>query len=483
MRFVSYVALLAAGVSSIAVAQSGNCLKPQPVLSGDTPFSNLATFQAQLARSTAGFGEAYIHKAGWFAFTPDVTGQYIIGVCGASVDTKLGIAESCPFDPDLAWDTLAYNDDACAFTGGAGLWASKLFPGNPGRPFNFELTAGFTYLICVGGYASTTPPATGSLSIELLPPPVDTCAEAVTASLGANTLPMFDHAPDLPVECGGVLYDIGKPSYLRFTAPAAGTYIVDTCAQPTDTVVAVLGSCGDGGSVLACNDDDCGSASRVRFTAGAGETVWIAAGLYNTAALPPSSLVLTIAAAQPPADPCSAIIDLGVGANTVALNSALPDLVVGGAQTVVIHKANYLRFTAPQSGTYRLDTCQAQGFDSIVAWLSSCGDPDSVRGLNDDGCGVTGGSSRLEFTTLGGQAHLFGLGTWSAVEPLPPTSPLRITFIAPAANPADVDGDGRVDGVDLALLLGNWMGSGAGDIDGSGTVNGSDLAVLLNSWG
>jgi hypothetical protein len=156
---------------------------------------------------------------------------------------------------------------------------------------------------------------------------------------------------------------------------------------------------------------------------------------------------------------------------------------VGGAQTVVIHKANYLRFTAPQSGTYRLDTCQAQGFDSIVAWLSSCGDPDSVRGLNDDGCGVTGGSSRLEFTTLGGQAHLFGLGTWSAVEPLPPASPLRITFIAPAANPADVDGDGRVDGVDLALLLGNWMGSGAGDIDGSGTVNGSDLAVLLNSWG
>jgi hypothetical protein len=37
--------------------------------------------------------------------------------------------------------------------------------------------------------------------------------------------------------------------------------------------------------------------------------------------------------------------------------------------------------------------------------------------------------------------------------------------------------------VDLALLLGNWMGSGAGDVDGSGTVDGSDLAVLLNSWG
>ena len=115
MRLAVIAALAAVGLSSLCAAQSQSCLKPQPVLAGDTPFANGVAFSAQLARSTAGFGEAYIHKAGWFAFTPDVTGQYIIGVCGASVDTKLGIAESCPFDPDLAWDTLAYNDDACAF--------------------------------------------------------------------------------------------------------------------------------------------------------------------------------------------------------------------------------------------------------------------------------------------------------------------------------------------------------------------------------
>ena len=51
------------------------------------------------------------------------------------------------------------------------------------------------------------------------------------------------------------------------------------------------------------------------------------------------------------------------------------------------------------------------------------------------------------------------------------------------ANPADINGDGVVNGNDLAILLSNWGGSGAGDIDGSGTVNGSDLAILLSSWG
>jgi hypothetical protein len=482
MRLAVIAALAAVGLSSLCAAQSQSCLKPQPVLAGDTPFANGVAFSAQLARSTVGFGEAYIHKAGWFAFTPEVTGQYIIGVCGASVDTKLAIAEACPVHPDLAWDTLAYNDDACAFAGGPGLWASRLFPGNPGRPFNFELSAGFTYLICVGGYAAATAPAAGTLSIDLLPPPVDTCAVATVGTLGANAVPMYETAPDLSLECGGVLYDIGNASYLRFTVPTGGSYIVDTCDQTTDTVLAVLRSCGDGATSFACNDDDCGSASRVSFAAEAGETVWIAAGLYNTAALPPATLTVRIAPAQPPLDPCTSIGTIGIGSNTVPLNSALPDLVVSGGGGAVLHKVNYLRFAAPQAGTYRIDTCPAQGFDSLIACLGTCNDGASVIEVDDDGCGVTGGPSRLTFAATSGQSVLFGVGAWSAVEPLPATAVVRVTFVAPPANPADLDGNGRVDGVDLALLLGNWLGGGVGDVDRSGVVDAADLARLLNAW-
>ncbi|HMN95261.1 MAG TPA: hypothetical protein PKC43_03490 [Phycisphaerales bacterium] len=49
--------------------------------------------------------------------------------------------------------------------------------------------------------------------------------------------------------------------------------------------------------------------------------------------------------------------------------------------------------------------------------------------------------------------------------------------------PADLDGDGVVNGADLGILLGNWGVGGLGDLDGNGVVDGADLGLLLGSWG
>jgi len=51
-----------------------------------------------------------------------------------------------------------------------------------------------------------------------------------------------------------------------------------------------------------------------------------------------------------------------------------------------------------------------------------------------------------------------------------------------AAVPGDLDGDGLVNGTDLAILLGNWGGTGAGDVDGDGVVDANDLGALLSYW-
>ena len=60
----------------------------------------------------------------------------------------------------------------------------------------------------------------------------------------------------------------------------------------------------------------------------------------------------------------------------------------------------------------------------------------------------------------------------------------RVFGIACAvANPADLNGDGVVNGADLGALLGNWGNAGTGDLDGNGVVNGADLGILLGSWG
>ena len=51
----------------------------------------------------------------------------------------------------------------------------------------------------------------------------------------------------------------------------------------------------------------------------------------------------------------------------------------------------------------------------------------------------------------------------------------------------DLNDDGHVNGIDLAIVLGNWGACGAGacvaDIDRDGWVNGVDLAIVLGSWG
>ena len=49
--------------------------------------------------------------------------------------------------------------------------------------------------------------------------------------------------------------------------------------------------------------------------------------------------------------------------------------------------------------------------------------------------------------------------------------------------PADLTGDGSVDGQDLGVLLGNWGGTGAGNLNGDASVDGQDLGILLGAWG
>ncbi|MBX3355703.1 MAG: hypothetical protein KF724_08395 [Phycisphaeraceae bacterium] len=53
--------------------------------------------------------------------------------------------------------------------------------------------------------------------------------------------------------------------------------------------------------------------------------------------------------------------------------------------------------------------------------------------------------------------------------------------------PSDLDGNGVVNGADLALVLGSWGDAShslpIGDINGDGVVNGLDLALVLGSWG
>ncbi|MEY3025139.1 MAG: hypothetical protein RL136_1536 [Planctomycetota bacterium] len=49
--------------------------------------------------------------------------------------------------------------------------------------------------------------------------------------------------------------------------------------------------------------------------------------------------------------------------------------------------------------------------------------------------------------------------------------------------PGDFDGNGVVDGADLAVLLNGWGSGGVTDLNGDGSTDASDMAILLNNFG
>ncbi len=59
-------------------------------------------------------------------------------------------------------------------------------------------------------------------------------------------------------------------------------------------------------------------------------------------------------------------------------------------------------------------------------------------------------------------------------------APALISIAPPVFG--DLDGDRLVNGRDLAMLLGQWGGSGNADLSGNGVVGGDDLAYLLGAW-
>lgn len=63
------------------------------------------------------------------------------------------------------------------------------------------------------------------------------------------------------------------------------------------------------------------------------------------------------------------------------------------------------------------------------------------------------------------------------------TSPkLTIVYTPPVQVVGDLTGEGKVNGADLAYLLGKWGSAGPGDFDGNGIVDAGDLSILLGAW-
>jgi len=84
----------------------------------------------------------------------------------------------------------------------------------------------------------------------------------------------------------------------------------------------------------------------------------------------------------------------------------------------------------------------------------------------------------------GGTANVIFSGT---IERIVGVAGLSGTLVAASAanDPVgDLNGDGTVNGADLAIMLADWGDAGVpADLDGNGVVDGADLSILLGNWG
>ena len=338
------------------------------------------------------------------------------------------------------------------------------------------------------------------------PPDYNPCAtNNPQFALGANNLSLNQTTSttlNVTTPCG---FQIFKANYFKYTAPIAGVYTFSTTGSGADTRMAIMNDCQSSAIAIACNDDAGGTlGSQCSVELPAGSSVYCVIGSAVEGTNLPSPIAATLVA--PPTPDCSTAVAVQFGNNDFSNSGQTADLVVKTSNTggtAVIYDAKWHLFTPAVTGAYSFSVCGSNN-DTKMALAAACptfGTIFNSIAYNDDqcacgtGCGTTtqnDWASRLDATNAGlplttelvaGQSYYLLVGSYSTTSG---TVTGNLTIDGPPqppANPADLNGDGVVDALDLADLLAAWGStSGVADINQDGIVDALDLAEVLSGW-
>ena len=482
-RTITEIAWETTAATAISVGDTGSgggtydpCNPANQSLSvgGNTVGINAAAADLGLGGCSAGL-TAY--KANYFKFVAPETRNYDISACASTENTVMAVLNGCAAGSAV----LACNDNFCGTASQITLSAS----------------AGTTYYVAIGSASSTA--LTGPVPVSITPwyQPCDPANP--TVAVGANSKAVNQTtAGDLTV--GSMV--ISKANYYKFTPTQDGTWSFSTCATGAATRMAILGDCVPGATVLASDDNSCGSSASCSAALTNGVPVYVVVGGEGSDIPSPIGIVVS----GPPVGACVSAAAASYGTNAF-------DVSVGnnGAQTVqsnatdtataTINQSLWFKFTPSATGAFSFQTCGASG-DTMLAIGTGCptiGARFNTIAFNDDApCasgvtlrsfidatnnGATGTFAGFPLTQdlVAGTTYYICVGAYSATAVI--TGSLEIS--GPQGNPcpADLDNDGAVTGADLGLLLGAWGTAGPGDLDGDGVVTGADLGQLLGAWG
>ncbi|MDC0680585.1 MXAN_6577-like cysteine-rich protein [Sorangium atrum] len=187
-----------------------------------------------------------------YGFTAPSDGLYVFDTFGSSFDTLVHVhAGTC------GGEVLGCNDNT------TGLQSRVVVP----------LVAGQETVVVVDG---SGPAATGAFTLNIgLFEGDGTCETPI--DLG-STVPRTEMGSTLHQPNSGTpscTMSSGNDRVYRFTAPADGTYVIDTLSSTFDTVLHVHDGDSCAGRELACNDNTNGVTSRVTVPLTAGQVITI----------------------------------------------------------------------------------------------------------------------------------------------------------------------------------------------------------------
>lgn len=320
-------------------------------------------------------------RSSWHFFTPSVSGNFTISLCGSNFDTVLSLHSGC------SGSILACDDDTC---GSQSLIVAPL-------------AAGTTYYLRVAAQGSTP----GGIYRLLVTAPAftgpsnDNCASA--SVLPANTVLRATNLGSSGTDSSSCGFFDTTDVWFSFTAQSSGTHRVEVCAEGFAPVISRHASC-IGAQSIACSADGavltCAStAAGLEFAANAGQQV-----LLRVAGQRGSFGSFDIAVYTPrPNDLCAsaipAVVNVPIQGSTTPIVANEGDAPCSpGSVRDVWHS-----FIPPATGVYTVATC-GSSFDTVVSVHGACPGQINQSALfcNDDFCSR---QSSLNATMQGGQPY------------------------------------------------------------------------------
>ncbi len=431
-----------------------NCASATPI--GDVSGLAFSTLYA----SIDGPGGFIYSPNIWYCYTASLTGVATATLCGSMFDTKIRVWNGCTCPPT---SLLAQNDDGCSGYPTGNTYASKL---------SFDVIAGQTYLIEVGGY-SPSQMGDGTMTITSIVPPIgDACAVPIVVGMSPSALPFTianqytcGRSDNYNSTCLGsydggedIIYriDVTQPTYVDVTLNPKGTsytgFLIDDACPPDPTTCLYVKT-------------NSGSAAYGLTN------VFLAVGSYylmvdtypSPACVPDFDLTFSVPVGAPMNDNCATATAIG---NVTDLAFSTASATFDGPGGYIVSPNVWYLYTAPCTGSVDISLCNSNFDTKMRVWNGSTCPPTTVAAQDDDGCNTPNGlASMVSFATVAGSQYLIEIGGYGQATgngflttnctPAPPND--NCQDVVPvdlfAGSPLTFTGDNRGSTNDCSLLL------------------------------